>query len=189
MKTKVEPTVEGWELKAKEALKEKMLYFPIDSILDEMIAGLKPIIEQYTQEKLQEGLDKSSPNFFSMWGHCLDEHNHKKNEQFSWSKTLRKWYKEKKITQKQYRPIKHLILQAITQSVQQAKAEERERILEAIQPAVNDFMAAANTLVKHKMVKTAKEMRENTQYIVCAIRGTHKEYVASLKQEEVQDEK
>lgn len=72
----------------------------------------------------------------------------------------------------------------IRHSVQEAKAEERERILKAIQLAVNDFMAAANTLVKHKMVKTAKEMRENTQYIVCAIRGTHKEYVASLKQED-----
>ena len=68
-------------------------------------------------------------------------------------------------------------------SVQEAKAEERERILEAIQPAVNDFMAGANVLVEHKMVNSAKEMRENIQYIVCAIRGTHKEYAASLKQE------
>lgn len=174
MKTKVKPTVEGWELKAKEALKEKMLYFPIDSILDEMIAGLKPIIEQYTQEKLQEGLDKSSPNFFSMWGHCLDEHNHKKNEQFSWSKTLRKWYKEKKITQKQYRPIKHLILQAITHSVQEAKAERDEL-----------WNRAWIMYFFEKGDVPAKEAREIIKKYVRFFDKT----LASLKQEEVQDEK
>lgn len=52
--------------------------------------------------------------------------------------------------------------------------KERERILEDIQPAVNDFMAAANTLANHVMVNTAREMRENIQYIVNIIRGKTK---------------
>lgn len=58
----------------------------------------------------------------------------------------------------------------ISQAEARGRESERERILEAIQPAVDDFMEAANVLVRNKKMESAKEIRENIQYIVSTIR-------------------
>lgn len=66
--------------------------------------------------------------------------------------------------------LKDLLIREISQAEARGRESERERILEAIQPAVDVFMAGANILVEHKMVNSAREIRENIQYIVSTIR-------------------
>lgn len=77
----------------------------------------------------------------------------------------------------------------LQQELEELEKRVREEIVEEIQPAVNDFMAAANTLAEHNMLNSAREMRENIQFIVCVIRNTKKdrEYINSLEEETIND--
>lgn len=126
-----------------------------DSVMRERLEGMKQWTFHYTYECPKCGAFYGKDDTY-----CTNDR----------TKIVKKETKYAETLQEPYNQAIDDTLTLLSHSLAEARREERERILEAIQPAVDDFMAGANTLVDKGYPNIAREMRENIQFVVLAIK-------------------